>query len=201
MELVTVAELSMPTITSPLTRKGTILGTLHYMSPEQLEGKQVDARTDIFAFGVVLYEMLSGRRPFEGKSQASVIGAILEQDPPPITALQPLTPPLLAELVARCLAKDPDGRWQSVRDLMRQLEWIAARTDQGTPAATQSAGRATRMRVRVLRMSAALLATAVICRRRRCMDAAPDSAATACRLTVHIRAARGPACSRGLAGT
>ena len=157
--MVSLAELSMPTMSSPLTREGTILGTLHYMSPEQLEGKDVDARTDIFAFGVVLYEMLSGRRPFEGKSQASVIGAILEQDPPPVTSLQPLTPPLLAELVARCLAKDPDGRWQSVRDLMRQLEWIAARTDAAASAATQSQAEPPRMRVRLLRMSAALLAT------------------------------------------
>jgi len=124
--MVSLAELSLPTISSPLTKKGTILGTLQYMSPEQLKGEDVDARTDIFAFGVVLYEMLSGRRPFEGKSQASVIGAILEHDPAPITSLQPLTPPLLAELVARCLAKDPDGRWQSARDVKWQLEWIAA---------------------------------------------------------------------------
>ena len=156
----TLAQLSTPTMTSPLTREGTILGTLHYMSPEQLEGKHVDGRSDIFAFGVVLYEMLSGRRPFEGRSQASVIGAILEQDPPPITALQPLTPPLLAELVARCLAKDPDGRWQSVRDLMRQLEWIAARTDTTSSAASQA--ERPRTWFRVLRTSAALLATAVI---------------------------------------
>jgi serine/threonine-protein kinase len=158
----TLAQLSTPTMTSPLTREGTILGTLHYMSPEQLEGKHVDGRTDIFAFGIVLYEMLAGRRPFEGKSQASVIGAILEQDPPPITSLQPLTPPLLAELVARCLAKDPDGRWQSVRDLMRQLEWIAARTDAASTAAIQSQADPPRTRFSVLRMSAALLATAVI---------------------------------------
>ncbi len=128
------------------------------MSPEQLEGNHVDWRTDIFAFGVVLYEMLSGRRPFEGKSQARVIGAILEQDPPPVTSLQPLTPPLLAELVARCLAKDPDGRWQSVRDLMRQLEWIAARTDAAASAATQSQADPPRTQVRLPRQSVALLA-------------------------------------------
>ena len=157
----TLAQLSTPTMTAPLTREGTILGTLHYMSPEQIEGRHVDARADIFAFGVVLYEMLSGRRPFEGKSQASVIGAILEQDPPPITSLQPQTPPLLAELVTRCLAKDPDGRWQSVRDLMRQLEWIAARTA-AAPDATQSQGESPRTRFHLLRLSAALLATAAI---------------------------------------
>jgi serine/threonine-protein kinase len=158
--MVSLAELSLPTISSPLTKKGAILGTLQYMSPEQLKGDDVDARTDIFAFGVVLYEMLSGRRPFEGKSQASVIGAILEHDPAPITSLQPLTPPLLADLVARCLAKDPDGRWQSVRDVMWQLEWIAAGKGFGVPTATQSQTEPSR--VRVLRTTAALLATALI---------------------------------------
>ncbi len=160
--MVSLAELSTPTMSSPLTRAGTILGTLHYMSPEQLKGEDVDARTDIFAFGVVLYEMLSGRRPFEGKSQASVIGAILEHDPAPITSLQPLTPPLLAELVARCLAKDLDGRWQSARDLMRQLEWIAARNGAAASIVTQSPAEPSRIRVRLLRTSAALLTGAVI---------------------------------------
>ena len=85
--MVSLADLSMPTVSSPLTMKGTILGTLQYMAPEQLEGKEVDARADIFAFGGVLYEMLTGRRPFEGKSQASLIGAILDHEPPPVTTL------------------------------------------------------------------------------------------------------------------
>jgi eukaryotic-like serine/threonine-protein kinase len=160
--MVSLAELSLPTVSSPLTKQGTILGTLQYMSPEQLRGEGVDARTDIFAFGVVLYEMLSGRRPFEAKSQAGMIGAILEHDPAPVTSLQPLTPPLLAELVARCLAKDPDGRWQSARDLMRQLEWIAAGSGAAAPTVTQSPEEPSRMRGRVLRTSAALLATALI---------------------------------------
>jgi serine/threonine-protein kinase len=161
-ETLSLAQLSMPpTMTSPLTREGTILGTLHYMSPEQLEAKDVDARTDIFAFGVVLYETLSGRRPFEGKSQASIIGAILEQDPPPIASLQPETPALLGELVARCLAKDPDARWQSVRDLMRQLELISARADAPVSATTGSQP-APRTRLRVLPMITALLATALV---------------------------------------
>ena len=117
-------------------------------------------RTDIFAFGVVLYKMLSGRRPFEGKSQASVIGAILELDPAPVTSLQPQTPPLLGELVARCLAKDPDGRWQSARDLKWQLEWIAAGNWAG--AVTSSRAEPRHMRGRLLRMSAALLTGAAI---------------------------------------
>jgi serine/threonine-protein kinase len=160
--MVSLAELSMPTVSSPVTRRGTIVGTLHYMSPEQIEGRHVDALTDIFAFGVVLYEMLSGRRPFEGKSQAGLIGAILEHDPPPVTSLQPQTPPLLAELVARCLAKDPDGRWQSARDLMRQLEWIAARAEAAGPAATQSLRESPSKRTRLLQAGAALLAGAAI---------------------------------------
>ena len=124
--MVSLADLSMPTVSSPLTIKGTILGTLQYMAPEQLEGKPVDARADIFAFGGMLYEMLTGRRPFEGKSQASLIGAILDHEPPPVTTYQPVSPPILDDIVARCLAKDPDERWQSARDLKRQLEWVAA---------------------------------------------------------------------------
>jgi serine/threonine-protein kinase len=123
--MVSLADLSQPTVSSPLTVKGTILGTLQYMAPEQLEGKEVDARADIFAFGGMLYEMLTGKRPFEGKSQASLIGAILDHQPPPVTSLQPLTPAILDDVVARCLEKNPDERWQSARDLKRQLEWVA----------------------------------------------------------------------------
>jgi serine/threonine protein kinase/Tol biopolymer transport system component len=108
-----------------LTEKGTILGTFQYMAPEQLEGKEADARTDIFAFGAVLYEMATGNPAFIGKSKASLIAAILERDPPPISSLQPMTPPALNHLVKRCLAKDPDERWQTARDLMHELKWIA----------------------------------------------------------------------------
>jgi serine/threonine protein kinase len=157
----TLAQLSTPTMASPLTRVGTIVGTLHYMSPEQLEGKHVDGRSDVFAFGVVLYEMLSGHRPFEGKSHASLIGAILEQDPPPITSLQPQARPLLAELVSRCLAKDPDGRWQSMRDLVRQLELIADRSDATSSAATQLTARPL-TRFGLLLTTAALLTAGIV---------------------------------------
>ena len=108
-----------------LTEKGTILGTFQYMAPEQLEGKEADARTDIFAFGTVLYEMATGNPAFIGKSKASLIAAILERDPPPISSLQPMTPPALNHLVKRCLAKDSDERWQTARDLMHELKWIA----------------------------------------------------------------------------
>ncbi|HXH85625.1 MAG TPA: serine/threonine-protein kinase, partial [Nitrospira sp.] len=96
-----------------VTAQGTILGTLQYMAPEQLEGKEADARTDIFAFGVVVYEMATGKKAFEGKSQASVIGAIMNSAPTPISSLQPMTPPALDHIVKRCLAKEADQRWQS----------------------------------------------------------------------------------------
>jgi len=95
----------MPTAQAPLTAQGTILGTLQYMAPEQLEGRETDARTDIFAFGALLYEMVTGKRAFEGRSQVSLMAAIMDHDPPPISALQPVSPPLLDHLVKTCLAK------------------------------------------------------------------------------------------------
>lgn len=110
------------TETIALTQANTILGTLQYMAPEQLEGKEADARSDIFAFGCVLYEMLTGRHAFEGKSQASLIAAILERDPPSIADS---APPALDRVLGRCLAKDPEHRWESARDLKAELEWIA----------------------------------------------------------------------------
>ena len=158
--LVSLADLSMPTVSSPLTMKGTILGTLQYMAPEQLEGKDVDARADIFAFGGVLYEMLTGRRPFEGKSQASLIGAILDHQPPPVSSVQALSPPLLDAVVARCLAKDPEDRWQSARDVMRQLEWIAAHKPTADSAKAPLIGTS-RARVRLAVIGAALAGAVV----------------------------------------
>ena len=161
--MVSLADLSLPTVSSPLTIKGTILGTLQYMAPEQLEGKEVDARADIFAFGGMLYEMLTGRRPFEGKSQASLIGAILDHQPPPVTALQPLTPAILDDIVARCLEKNPDERWQSARDLKRQLEWVAGHsTSGGIPAATATGTQRGVRGGRMLAVGAVVLATAAI---------------------------------------
>jgi len=110
-----------------LTVHGTIMGTLQYMAPEQVEGKtdNIDGRTDIFSFGVVVYEMATGKKAFEGKSSASVMAKILEVDPPPMSSLQPMTPPALDRIVKRCIAKDPDERWQSATDLTNELEWIA----------------------------------------------------------------------------
>lgn len=162
--MVSLADLTMPTMSSPLTMKGAILGTLQYMAPEQLEGKDVDARADIFAFGGVLYEMLTGRRPFDGKSQASLIGAILDHDPPPVASFQPVTP-LLNEIVARCLAKDREERWQTARDLLRQLQWVANGNAAPVAATTPSEARAperSSLRVRVLRASVALVTVAAI---------------------------------------
>ena len=105
--------------TNTLTEEGVILGTLQYMAPEQLEGKEADARSDIFAFGAVVYEMATGKKAFEGQSRASVIAAILEREPPPLTTLDPMTPAALDRVVKKCLAKDPDRRWQSAQDLKR----------------------------------------------------------------------------------
>src|SRR6185369_16149525 len=97
----------------PLTAKGTILGTFHYMAPEQIEGDLADPRTDIWAFGCVLYEMVTGKRAFEAKSQASLIASILEKHPTPMAELQPMTPPALGRIVRTCLAKNPDDRFQT----------------------------------------------------------------------------------------
>src|SRR6201997_239762 len=110
---------------SPLTEQGTLVGTFQYMSPEQVEGKELDGRSDIFSFGAVLYEMLTGQRAFEGKSQLSVASAILEKEPAPISSIKPLTPHNFDHIVRRCLAKDPDDRWQSARDLALELKSIS----------------------------------------------------------------------------
>ena len=113
-----------PTVAGPLTAEGTIVGTFQYMSPEQLEGKEADARSDIWALGCVLYEMASGRRAFEGASQASLIGAIMNAAPRPLGEITPVLPPTLDRLVRQCLARDPEDRWQSARDLARELRAI-----------------------------------------------------------------------------
>jgi Tol biopolymer transport system component len=113
-----------PTASSPLTGVGTIVGTYQYMAPEQLEGQEADARSDIFAFGAVLYEMFTGRKAFEGKTQASVVAAVLERDPAPVSLVQPTSPPALDQIVKTCLAKNPEERWQSAGDVGRQLQWI-----------------------------------------------------------------------------
>src|SRR5579863_2378248 len=117
--------MSTPVGSHPLTQQGTVVGTFQYMSPEQVEGKEADARSDIFALGAVLYEMATGKRAFEGKTAASVMAAVLERDPAPISSFQALTPPAFERLVKICLAKDPDERWQTAHDVKLQLKQIA----------------------------------------------------------------------------
>jgi Tol biopolymer transport system component len=116
---------------SPLTTAGSIVGTIQYMSPEQIEGKDADARSDVFALGAVIYEMATGKRAFEGKSQISVASAILEKEPEAISSVQPLTPPALEHVVTRAIAKNPDERWQSAADVAGELRWIAANPSSG----------------------------------------------------------------------
>ena len=122
------------TQTTPVTQEGTIVGTFQYMSPEQVEGKELDGRSDIFSLGAVLYEMLTGRRAFQGNSQLSVASAVLEKEPTPISIIKPMTPPGLNHAILRCLMKDPEERWQTARDLASELKWLAETGSQaGTP--------------------------------------------------------------------
>ncbi len=143
-----------------LTNEGALVGTFQYMAPEQLEGKEADARTDIFGFGHVLYEMATGRAAFTGKTKASLIASILSSEPPPISQLQPLAPPALERVVRTCLSKDPDERWQTAHDLKLQLQWIAqAGSEAGVPAPI-GARRKTRERLAWV-VAAVLLAATV----------------------------------------
>jgi len=151
-----------PTMTnpaSPLTAEGTIVGTLNYMSPEQIQGKEADARSDIFAFGALLYEMATGKRAFEGKSQISVASAILEKEPEPIAALQPLSPPALQFVVETCLKKDSAERFQSAHDIKSQLRWTA---QSGTHRAPQSMDAQQKKLQRGIAWAVGVLALAVI---------------------------------------
>ena len=134
----TAAEETSSTTTAeqPLTQAGTLIGTIPYMSPEQLEGKDADERTDIFALGTVLYEMTTGRRAFAGASQARLISAIMTEEPPPIGEQQSAAPEALDHLVRRCLAKEPEERWHSALDLARELEWISGAGQTEPPRST-----------------------------------------------------------------
>jgi Tol biopolymer transport system component len=114
--------LTAATQTTPVTQEGTVVGTFQYMSPEQVEGKELDGRSDIFSLGAVLYEMVTGKRAFEGKSQLNVASTILEKDPAPIMTIKPMTPPALDHAIRRCLAKDPEERWQTARDVALELK-------------------------------------------------------------------------------
>ena len=158
-----------PTMTTPpsLTQHGTMLGTIQYMSPEQIHGVDADARSDVFAFGALVYEMVSGKKAFAGKSQFSVMGAILDHDPSPLSALQPAAPAALDRLVKKCLAKDPDARWQTARDLASELEWIAESASdpvaEVTTAATTIAPQPAKVtRARLLSIGGAGLAAGIV---------------------------------------
>ena len=170
-----LGESAFPTKSASLTQEGTILGTLQYMAPEQLEGQDADTRTDIFAFCTVVYEMVTGRKTFEGKSQASLIAAIMHVDPPALSTLQAITPPALDPLVKTCLAKDPDERWQSEGDVGRQLRMIREGGSQ-TITALRSPPTARRSSTRV----AVRLARSFTCvrltnsRERRCGEGRAD---------------------------
>jgi eukaryotic-like serine/threonine-protein kinase len=140
----------MPTTPSqPLTAQGTILGTFHYMAPEQIEGTEADARSDIFAFGCVLHEMLTGQKAFDGQTRASLVAAILERQPPSVSALQPFTPPLADAIVRKCLAKKADERWQDAADLVTALRWVADGTT-GTSAVPTEGALVPRRRRRLM---------------------------------------------------
>ena len=160
----TTALSMLPTTPPNLTVQGAILGTFQYMAPEQIEGQEADARTDIFAFGALLFEMLTGRPVFEGKTRASLLGAILKDEPPPVSRVQPLVPAALDRTVSTCLAKDPDDRYQSARDLLRELQWTASGStaDVTVPMAARPA-RSNRIAWLVAALSTiALIAMAVI---------------------------------------
>jgi serine/threonine protein kinase/Tol biopolymer transport system component len=142
-----------------LTEPGLIVGTVQYMAPEQIEGKPADARTDLFALGLVLFEMLTGRRPFEGDSRANVMAAILEREPPVVSSLQPLATASVDRVVSTCLAKDPEDRWQTARDLLRELKWLAEPAVASGPS--HEAATASKRLRRVLVLGAPALLAAI----------------------------------------
>jgi Tol biopolymer transport system component/tRNA A-37 threonylcarbamoyl transferase component Bud32 len=154
---------SLPTeMPRTITQQGTILGTFQYMAPEQLEGKEADARSDIFSFGAVIYEMATGRKAFEGKSHAALISAILKDEPPPVSAAAPMTPPALDRVVKTCLAKDPDDRFQTAHDIKLQLQWIAEGGSQVGLPAPVAHRRKSRERLAWALAGAAALASAAL---------------------------------------
>jgi serine/threonine-protein kinase len=147
----------LATTAAPQTAQGTILGTVHYMSPEQVEGREADFRADIWALGVLMYEMATAKRPFEGNSAASIIGGILKDTPRPVASEQPLTPAALDHIVSRCLEKEPDERWQSAADVKHELQWIAR-----APAAHVPGAAAIGQSTRVLVLAGVIALTAAV---------------------------------------
>ena len=147
------------TVSAATTDQKTIVGTFPYMSPEQVKGEDLDPRSDIFSLGAVLYEMVTGRRAFDGKSQLSVVSSILEKEPESITTIAPMVPPDAAHLISRCLAKDPEERWQTARDIAGELQWIGER---GTQASAVAPGRGTSKRWWFLSMAGGVLLGAAV---------------------------------------
>lgn len=158
-----VAGAAMSSPAEPITTAGTVVGTAQYMSPEQIQGHEADARSDLFAFGATLYEMLTGKRAFAGQSQFAVVSAILEKEPEPLRDLKPLTPPALERVVRRCLAKDPENRWQNTSDLASELRWIAEAG--GTPvtaAGSEAAAKGRRRELLYAALAAIFLLAAIL---------------------------------------
>jgi len=153
---------SLPTVSQALTVQGTIMGTFQYMAPEQLEGTDADARSDIFAFGVVMYEMVTAKKAFEARSQAGLISAIMTAEPQALSTLRPMVPPVLEHLVKTCLAKDPQARWQTAHDVLLQLTWITETTPQMSAHKPVVARRKHRERLAWASAAALLLALAAI---------------------------------------
>jgi hypothetical protein len=168
----------LETVTTPLTGHGTIVGTLQYMAPEQLEGKEADARTDLFAFGALIYEMLTGRRAFQASSQAALISAIMTAEPAPVSAVQPLATPSLDHVVRTCIAKDPADRWQSAHDLLVQLKWVTGAGSQAAvtaPVAVRRKSREGLLWASVVTLTVALLAVSFLLFRAKPAEARPAS--------------------------
>jgi len=140
---------SLPTEAGPLTEKGSVMGTVQYMAPEQLEGQPADARTDIFALGVLLHEMVTGKPAFEGKTRTGLIAAIVSSQPPPVSSLVPVSPPALDHVIQKCLEKEPDDRWQSAHDVAGELRWIAEAGSQSGPALASPGRRRSRRRAAI----------------------------------------------------
>jgi Tol biopolymer transport system component len=161
--VVATSGLSMlPTTPPSLTAQGTILGTFQYMAPEQIEGLEADVRTDIFALGAVLFEVITGRRAFEGKSRASLLGAILKDEPPPVSTVQVVAPKTLDRIITTCLAKDPDDRYQSARDLLRELKWAVSSGEAKEVIAPASARRPLYSRLAWAAAGIALVALSIV---------------------------------------
>ena len=158
---------------APLTAEGTVIGTFQYMAPEQVEGRATDARSDIFALGAVLHEMATGQRAFDGQSAASVMAAILERQPPPVSSLQPLAPAALDDLVRGCLAKDPDERWQTAHDVRLQLQGLRHRAT--SPPGLVTVRRSRRELLAWVLAAAAILTAAGLATRSSPHQASPAS--------------------------